>query len=157
MENLSLRDRLIDFNAAYARCIDSDTLESWPQFFTPECHYRVTSAASEREGLPAGLMYATSRAMLEDRILSLRVANVYERQRYRHMLGLPHVVRGDASEVECETPFMVVRIVQDDVTSLFVTGLYKDVFDLSGGKLQLKRRVVVADSSRFDTLLVVPL
>ena len=35
--------------------------------------------------------------------------------------------------------------------------LTDDVFDLNGERLQLKRRVVVCDSSRFDTLLAVPL
>lgn len=157
MEKLSLRDRLMDFNASYARCIDTGNLESWPELFASECHYRVTSAENDRAGQPAGLMYATSRAMLEDRISALRHANVYERQSYRHMVGLPHIARGDAKVVECETPFLVVRIVQDDETFLFATGVYKDVFDLSGESLQLKMRVVVCDSSRFDTLLAVPL
>jgi 3-phenylpropionate/cinnamic acid dioxygenase small subunit len=152
-----LRDQLLDFNASYTRCIDSDSLESWPGFFASECHYRVTSAENDRDGHQAGLMYATSRAMLEDRISALRHANVYERQTYRHMVGLPHVVSCNANEAECETPFLVVRIVQSDETFLFVTGVYKDVFDLQSEKLQLKRRVVVCDSSRFDTLLAVPL
>ncbi len=157
MEKLSLRDQLLDFNASYVRCIDSDDLESWPKHFLAECHYRVTSAENDRAGLQAGLMYATSRAMLEDRISALRNANVYERQAYRHMVGLPHVIRSDAKEAECETPFLVVRIVQGDETFLYTTGLYKDVFDVSGEKPLLKRRVVVCDSRRFDTLLAVPL
>jgi 3-phenylpropionate/cinnamic acid dioxygenase small subunit len=157
MERPSLRDRLADFNASYARCIDNDDLETWPDLFASDCHYRVTSAANDRAGHPAGLMYATSRAMLEDRISALRHANVYERQSYRHMLGLPHVVRSDAHEAECETPFIVVRIVQGDETFLYTTGVYKDLFDLNGERLRLKQRVVVCDSSRFDTLLAVPL
>lgn len=157
MEQLSLRDRLMDFNAAYTRCIDGDKLESWPSFFALECQYRVTTAENERDGLAAGLMYATSRAMLEDRISALRHANVYERQSYRHMVGVSHVVQSDAMQATCETPFLVVRIVQSDDTCLFVTGVYKDVFDMRGETLLLKQRVVVCDSSRFDTLLAVPL
>lgn len=157
MKQLSLRDRLVDFNASYARCIDNDNLEVWPELFAPECHYRVTSAANDRAGHPAGLMYATSRAMLEDRISALRHANVYERQSYRHMVGQPYVVRSDETEAECETPFIVVRIVQGDETFLYATGIYKDLFDLEADSLQLKQRVVVCDSSRFDTLLAVPL
>lgn len=157
MEKLSLRDQLLDFNASYTRCIDGDSLEAWPGFFASECHYKVTCAENDRAGLAAGLMYATSRAMLEDRISALRHANVYERQTYRHMVGLPHVVRSDATEAECETPFLVVRIVQGDETFLYATGVYRDVFDLQSEKLQLKRRIVVCDSSRIDTLLAIPL
>jgi 3-phenylpropionate/cinnamic acid dioxygenase small subunit len=157
MEQLSLRDRLLDFNASYTRCIDSDDLESWPGHFAQQCHYRVTSAENDQAGLPAGLMYATSRAMLDDRISALRQANIYERQTYRHIVGLPYLLRSDAGEAHCETSFLVVRIVQQDETFLFATGQYKDVFDLTGERLLLKRRVVVCDSSRFDTLLAVPL
>ena len=148
---------LCAFNAAYAHAIDSDALERWPDFFTEDCHYRITHVENESEGLPAGIVYADSRAMLEDRIAALREANIYERQSYRHILGLPYVVSSDTYEAVCETPFMVARIVQGDDTSLFATGIYKDVFELGGERMLLKRRIVVCDSSRIDTLLAIPL
>jgi 3-phenylpropionate/cinnamic acid dioxygenase small subunit len=157
METSSLRDRLLDFHASYARCIDNDDLEAWPDHFTPKCHYRVTNADNERDGLQAGLMFATSRAMLADRVAALRHANIYERQRYRHVVGQCCILNSGPEEAECETPFMVARIVQGDDTSLFATGIYKDVFALDGERLMLKRRVVVCDSSRVDTLLAIPL
>jgi 3-phenylpropionate/cinnamic acid dioxygenase small subunit len=157
MEKSILRDRLLDFHASYIRCIDTDNLENWPSHFSVQCHYRVTSAENEREGLPAGLMFATSRAMLEDRISALRNANVYERQSYRHIVGLSYVLSSDSQQAECETPFLVARIVQGNETSLYATGIYKDVVDLSGERIVLKRRVVVCDSCRIDTLLAIPL
>lgn len=157
MDKLTLRDQLQDFNASYVRCIDSDDLENWPNYFLSKCHYRVTSAENDRDGFEVGLMYATSKAMLQDRISALRNANIYERQTYRHMVGLPYVLRSDAKVAECETPFLVVRIVQGDETFLYATGIYKDVFDVSGEEPQLKSRIVVCDSCRFDTLLAVPL
>lgn len=157
MNELSLRDRLIDLNAAYVDCIDADDLEQWPAHFAPECLYCVTSADNDREGLVAGLMYATTRAMLEDRVAALRHANVYERQRYRHMVGLPKVLSADGRLVECQVPFLVVRIVQDDETFLYATGLYKDLVEVADERLLFRRRVVVCDSRRFDTLLAVPL
>ena len=102
---------LCAFNAAYAQAIDSDALEQWPSFFDETCHYRITHVENEREGLPAGIVYADSRAMLEDRIAALREANIYERQRYRHLLGVPHVESADASGAVARTPFMVARIM----------------------------------------------
>lgn len=157
MEKASLRDKLQEFHASYIRCIDTDALEDWPGYFASQCLYYVTSAENEREGLQAGLIWANSRAMLEDRITALRHANIYERQGYRHILGLPHVLSSDPQRAECETPFMVARIVRGDDTSLFATGIYKDVFDLTGERVVLRRRVVVCDSSRIDTLLAIPL
>jgi 3-phenylpropionate/cinnamic acid dioxygenase small subunit len=34
-------------------------------------------------------IYADSRAMLRDRVTAPRTANIYERQSYRHIVGLP--------------------------------------------------------------------
>jgi len=153
----NLRERLLEFHASYVRCIDTDRLEEWPGHFTAECHYRVTNADNERDGLPAGLMFATSRAMLEDRVSALRHANIYERQTYRHILGQVSILSWAKQHAECETPFLVARIVQSDDTSLFATGVYKDVFELGGERVLLKQRVVVCDSGRIDTLLAIPL
>ena len=157
MDDSILRNRLMDFHASYVRCIDTDNLENWPSHFTQQCHYRVTNADNERDGLPAGLMFATSRAMLEDRVSALRHANIYERQRYRHIVGQSSILKSGPQHAECETPFMVARIVQSDDTSLFATGIYKDVFDFGGERVLLKQRVVVCDSCRIDTLLAIPL
>src|SRR6516164_2255199 len=73
--------------ANYVQCLDNDALERWPDFFTEDCFYRVTSAENYQAGLPLGLIRATSRAMLRDRVSALREANIYEPQRYRHLVA----------------------------------------------------------------------
>ena len=148
---------LCAFNAAYAQAIDSDSLEQWPSFFTEKCLYRITNVDNEREGLPSGIVYADSRAMLEDRIAALREANIYERQRYRHLLGVPLVDFADEREATARTPFMVARIMHTGETTLFATGVYQDRFQLVDGKLLLAERVAVCDSTVTDTLLALPL
>ncbi len=155
--SVGLRERVMEFHASYIRCIDTDALEQWPGHFAAECLYSVTTAENVREGLAAGLMWANSRAMLEDRITALRHANIYERQSYRHIVGLPYLLGSDTEQAECETPFIVVRIVLGNNTDLFATGIYKDLFDLRTEKLVLKQRIVVCDSTRIDTLLAIPL
>jgi anthranilate 1,2-dioxygenase small subunit len=35
-------------NADYARAIDEDWLEDWPEFFAAECPYTITSADNHR-------------------------------------------------------------------------------------------------------------
>jgi 3-phenylpropionate/cinnamic acid dioxygenase small subunit len=145
------------FNAAYARTIDNDALEAWPAHFTEHCLYRVTNVENEREGLPAGVIWANSRAMLEDRVSALRQANIYERQRYRHLLGLPVVLVSGAHELQAETPFMVARIMATGQTELYATGCYRDMFVREPGGLKLRERVAVCDSSVTDTLMALPL
>jgi 3-phenylpropionate/cinnamic acid dioxygenase small subunit len=148
---------LCEFNAAYARAIDSDAMEQWPAFFTADCHYRITHVENFRDGLPAGVVYATSRAMLEDRVSALREANIYERQRYRHILGVPFVVARSASAVQAETPFIVARIMHTGQSMLFASGAYHDRFVRQDGRVLLAERVVVCDSTATDTLMALPL
>ena len=145
--------RIAALNASYARCIDDDRLEEWPGFFLEHCLYKITTAENITKGYEAGLIYADSRAMLQDRVSALREANIYERQRYRHIVGLP--AAGEAGAVE--TPFLVVRIMRYGRMDLFATGRYLDKFAEENGVLKFAERIVVCDSSRFDTLLAIPL
>lgn len=155
---MSLLLRIAEFQAAYAACINDDRLEEWPGFFHEECHYRITTADNHRRGLPAGLVWADSRGMLEDRVSALREANIYERHSYRHILGLPQVTEEADGAVRGVTPFFVARIMRDGTTELYATGRYLDLWwPDAEGALKLKERVVVCDSSRVDTLLALPL
>ncbi|HKB25929.1 MAG TPA: aromatic-ring-hydroxylating dioxygenase subunit beta [Methylomirabilota bacterium] len=144
-------------NADYARAIDDDRLETWPGFFVEQCVYKITSADNHRKGLEVGVVYADSRGMLRDRVTALRQASVYERQTYRHLVGLPAILGETDGGVRAETPFLVVRIVRDGTMDLFATGRYLDVLVDEGGTLRFRERIVVCDSSRFDTLLAIPL
>ena len=143
--------------ADYARCIDDDRLEAWPDFFTESCVYKITTAENFREGLEAGIIFANSRDMLRDRVSALREANIYERQSYRHILGQPYVLSDDGTAVRSETSFLVIRIVQDGDSVIYATGRYLDVYAIGGDSVQLIERIVVCDSARIDTLLAIPL
>ncbi len=146
------------FNAAYARTIDADDLERWPAYFTERCHYRITHVENEREGLAAGIVWADTRAMLEDRVSALREANIYERQRYRHLLGLPVILGAREGEVTAETPFIVARIMATGETELFASGVFRDRFERNAeGTMLLGERVAICDSTVTDTLLALPL
>ena len=141
----------------YARVIDNDQLERWPDFFEAACIYKVTSRENVEAGYPFGVIYADSRAMLEDRVKSLRDANIYEGQTYRHMIGRPWVTQVDGETVHAETSFMVVRVMRDGQTTLFATGTYQDVLRVTPDAIRLRERIVVCDSSRVDTLMALPL
>jgi anthranilate 1,2-dioxygenase small subunit len=143
--------------AEYARCIDDDRLEEWPDHFHGRCVYKVTTAANYREGLEVGLIFANSRGMLADRVSALREANIYERQSYRHILGQPSILSEQNGEVRSETPFLVARILQDGDTDIFASGRYVDLYKVEDGQVKLNERTVVCDSSRIDTLLALPL
>src|SRR5579875_296001 len=110
----------------YVHCLDDDELERWPDFFVAEASYRITSAENYEAGLPAGLIYATSRNMLKDRVTALREANIYEPQRYRHLVSAIRLLRDDGDTVAVVANFLIVRTMQDGEMTIFAAGRYLD-------------------------------
>ena len=169
---IARRLELHDLYTAYAECLDSDALERWPEFFTEDCRYRITSAENYDSGLPLGLIYATSKNMLHDRVSALREANIYEPQRYRHIVsglqiggGIRSAGVSPASGRDGRTPdeldlaanFVVIRTMQDGAMTLFAAGRYLDrVVRRDAGWLFASKDVVL-DSRQIDTLLAIPL
>jgi len=154
-----LQFAILDLNARYAHALDENLIEQWPGFFTASAHYIVTTAENFEQGLPLGMIYATSRAMLQDRVRSLREANIYEAQRYRHIVGLPLLEPAQDGGTRACTSFIVVRVMHSGETMVYATGCYRDVIvtDASDGVLRFSERVVVLDSRQIDTLLALPL
>jgi 3-phenylpropionate/cinnamic acid dioxygenase small subunit len=152
-----IRLRVHDLIAHYVDVIDQDRLEEWPALFAERCRYLITNAESYEEGLPHGVIYADSRGMLRDRVSSLREANIYEAQRYRHLIGPIWVEADSATTVRARSHFLVVRIMQSGDSNVFATGVYYDRIDISQIPYQFIERIVVTDSHKVDTLLAIPL
>jgi len=167
--------RIAELNARYVDAIDSDRLEAWPEFFLDDACYRITTAENADHHLPLAMIYTTSRAMLRDRVKALREANVYEGQRYRHVLGLPLIATpadvktgelgsvgdcgadGRGSGVRARTNFMVARVMRSGETLLFATGRYEDRIVFDGETAMFAEKTVIIDSRQVDTLLAIPL
>lgn len=148
--------RVYDLNARYVDAIDDGRFEEWPDFFAERGRYRVTTAENAEQDLPLAMIYANSRAMLRDRVRALREANVYEAQRYRHILGPARVEEG-ADGVRAQTSFMVARIMHTGETALFATGRYYDRIVIEDGTARFAEKTVILDSRQIDTLLAIPL
>jgi 3-phenylpropionate/cinnamic acid dioxygenase small subunit len=128
-----------------------------PIFFTEQCRYVVTSRASHEAGLPHGVIYAASRGMLVDRVTALRQANIFEPHRYRHIVGPIRIDRFDATVAQARSNFIAVRVMHDGEMGLFAAGRYLDRIDLTNQPYRFIERLVVLDSQKIDTLLVIPL
>jgi anthranilate 1,2-dioxygenase small subunit len=142
---------------AYAHCLDDDRLEEWPEFFTDDCAYRVTSAENYEAGLPLGIIYATSKNMLVDRVMALRRANIYEPQRYRHVISCLQIESEALDSLAVSANFIVVRTMQDGAMMLFAAGRYRDRVIRLGDGWKFAERAVILDSRQIDTLLALPL
>ena len=157
MDDLAVRLGMHELLAAYVDCIDDGRLEEWPDFFTEGCRYVITSRADHVAGLRHGVVYAASRGMLVDRVLALRKANIYEPHRYRHVVGPIRIRSVEGGMASVQSNFLAVRIMHDGEMTLFATGRYLDRIDVSGEPFRFIERIVVLDSHKIDTLLVIPL
>jgi anthranilate 1,2-dioxygenase small subunit len=154
--NSELQIEVERLHARYAHALDAGKLEQWPGFFTENGVYRIATAENEERGLPLPVLYAEGRAMLRDRVASLRHANIYEPQRYRHIVSSVLVEKLDDRTAGSTANFLVIRIMENGETMLFASGRYVDRIALAP-EPRYEERVVICDSRRFDTLLAIPL
>ena len=147
-----LQDAIDGLFARYAMAIDDDRLEDWLELFAEDCRYRIASRDNVEAGLPVSAVYADGRAMLADRVAALRRANIYEAQRYRHVIGRALVEAGPP--VTARAGYQVARIMREGDVMLFSTGEYRAAFDEA---LRIREMTVVYDNARIDTLLALPL
>jgi 3-phenylpropionate/cinnamic acid dioxygenase small subunit len=157
MDDTALRLGIGDLCAAYADCIDDDRIEQWPEFFVDDCRYLVTSRDSHEKGLRHGVIYCASKGMLIDRVTAMRRANIFEEHRYRHITGQPRIGRIEGGIAEAHSNFLCVRVMHDGQSQLFATGRYLDRITVDEEPFRFKERLVVLDSQKIDTLLVIPL
>jgi len=95
--------------------------------------------------------------MLVDRVMALRKANIYEPQRYRHMIGALKIGVEEAGVLPVIANLIVVRIMQDGAMTLFAAGRYIDRLVRHSDAWKFAGKEVVLDSRQIDTLLAIPL
>lgn len=144
-----------DLLAEYGALLDMAQYDEWLGLFAGECRYNVVPRENFERGLPAGLIFCDSRAMLEDRIMALREANKYNIHNDRHVIGLPRLL--DADGFAIEAPFAIYQTDQEGATHLFATGLYRDRLERAGGGLKIRDKLVLLDTFAVPTLLATPL
>jgi len=153
----ALRRQVEELNTRYIRAIDDDKLEAWPELFTEKCLYRITTRENFDRGLTMPLMECISRGMLIDRVTGYRRVNIYEPQRYTHMISGMAIERLDATHLACRQSYLVVRTMVNGEMTIFSTGIYHDKIRIDGNSVLFEERIVVQESRRVDTLLVIPL
>ncbi len=157
MTGAALQFAIERLEARYAAAIDDDRLEEWPNFFTEACRYQIITRENYEKKLPVGIFFANSRGMLLDRVQSLREANIYEAQRYRHILSPTLVRHREDATVEAQTNYQVIRTTREGAMTLFSAGRYLDRILIEGPEPLFAEKLVVCDSRRVDTLLAIPL
>ncbi|HKB74083.1 MAG TPA: aromatic-ring-hydroxylating dioxygenase subunit beta, partial [Burkholderiales bacterium] len=95
--------------------------------------------------------------MLADRVSALRHANIYEAQRYRHVVSSTLVERVDVDTARAISNVQVLRVMHSGESTVFASGRYLDRIRLNDKDPCFEEKVVVLDSRAIDTLLAIPL
>ena len=151
------RFALYDLYAIYGGLIDSGEFDAWLDLFSATCTYHIMPRENWERGLPAGLVYCDSRAVLEDRIGALRDANKYNIHSDRHLIGLPRLVGTDCGATLVEAPFAIYQTDQEGESRLFSAGLYQDKIVAEAGGLKFRDKLVLLDTFAVPSLLATPL
>jgi len=156
LEEIALWYELHRLQERYIGVIDTDRLEEWSELFTDDAVYEIVPKENADLGLSVGLMHCYGRPMMRDRIVALRKANVFEPHIYRHMTSGLEFKTIDPSTVEMQSNYVVVRTMSDGDSAVYQAGRYFDrvVRTAEGWRYQSKRAVY--DTSRVQTLLVIP-
>ena len=147
---------LYDLYADYGALIDAADWDAWLDLFAAVCRYQIIPRENADLGLPVGLIFCDSRAVLEDRIMALREANKYNIHWDRHVIGLPRVLGAAGAEVSVEAPFAVYQSDQEGGSRLFSTGLYRDRIVSEGVGLKFYDKTVLLDTFAVPSLLATP-
>ena len=142
----------------WARAIDENRVEAICDLMLAEGRYTVQSRFNADRGLPHALIDAHSPAQLRDRIKSMRLANIYEPQHYRHIVSGVQIVGGEGTLLQVRSSFLIVRTLElDGDMKLFAAGECEDVVDVAGAQPLFRSRRFKLDSRVVETLLVIPL
>ena len=91
-------------NFDYAEVLDSGDIERWPDFFTEDAIYRVTSKENADGNFTAGLIYCDGMGMLKDRAFALAHTETFAPRYTQHHVNNVRIL---AVEEDLDTPPLV--------------------------------------------------
>jgi anthranilate 1,2-dioxygenase small subunit len=155
------RGDIEDFHHLYCHTLDSGEIERWPEFFTTDCFYEVIARENVEAGMPVGLIYCEGRSMIRDRAYAVKhtqmfaprylqhfVTNVMVRSMQQHSTG---------EEIKALSNYLLLQTLVESPTTILQAGRYYDTFLRQEGRLLLKERHCVYDTSLIANDLVFPI
>ncbi len=156
-EARALRFEIEEFNTEYARILDEQDIDFWPDFFTADGFYRVTAKENHDEGLPVGLVWCDGRPMMQDRAAAVKTTMVHAPRYLRHYNSNVRVTGVDTDgTIHSESNYLVIETLMEQESRIFQAGLYIDQFVREDGVLRLKARDCIYDSLLIPNDMVYP-
>jgi len=154
---LELRYALEDLYARYARCLDSEDFDAWPEFFTDECRYTVQARENHDRGYPLALLDFESKGMLKDRVFGITQTLYHQPYHQRHVIGPLLVARRADGALDVEANYSIFRTKQNELSEVFNVGRYLDIVVEEAGTLKFRAKRCVYDGALIPNSLIYPI
>jgi 3-phenylpropionate/cinnamic acid dioxygenase small subunit len=155
-ETREVRLEIEEFHAEYCWTLDCGDVERWPEYFTDDAVYRITARENADAGLPVGLVYADSKAMIRDRAFAIKHTQMYAPRTLQHFVSNVRVLQATAGWIKAQSNYLLLQTLVDGPTTIQQSGRYYDTFVRAGGKLKLKERQCIYDTVLIANDLVLP-
>jgi 3-phenylpropionate/cinnamic acid dioxygenase small subunit len=143
-------------NSEYARVLDNERFEEFPEFFVEDCLYRVVPRENHLLGLPIAVIHCESKGMIEDRVYAARESTMAEPRTLRHFITNVRILEASGEAIRAEANVLIVQTMINRMTEIVLSGFYLDSIVRCDGRLLFKERLCIYDSLLLPTSLVAP-
>lgn len=143
-------------NSEYARILDNELFEEFPELFVEDCLYRVVPRENHILGLPIAVIHCESKGMIKDRVYAARESTMAEPRTLRHFITNIRIIEAGDEAIRAEANVLVVQTMINRMTEIVLSGFYLDRIVRSDGRLFFKERLCIYDSLLLPTSLIAP-
>jgi salicylate 5-hydroxylase small subunit len=143
--------------ADYASAVDSGKFDSWPEFFTEQCVYKLQPRENYERGFPLATLSLTSKGMLKDRVYGITETLYHDPYYQRHVVGAPIVRKVEEGRIYSEANYAVFRTKYDKESTVFNVGRYLDIIVQTSEGFKFAERVCVYDSEMIPNSIIYPI
>jgi salicylate 5-hydroxylase small subunit len=143
--------------ADYAAAVDSGNWDSWPEFFTEQCTYKIQPRENFERGFPLATLALTSKGMLKDRVYGIQDTLYHDPYYQRHVVGAPIVRMVEEGRIHCEANYAVFRTKYDKESTVFNVGRYVDTIVQTPAGLKFAERLCIYDSEMIPNSIIYPI
>jgi 3-phenylpropionate/cinnamic acid dioxygenase small subunit len=156
MTDLNLHLKINDFYTRYAESICDGDIETWPEFFTEKCLYRIIPKTNYDRKLRIGPMFAESKGALKDRVVAIKETLVYSARSITHLVSGVRIVSMEGPLLKTRSMLAIYQTLVDGTTHIQLVGRTFDSINLDDGTPKFSERIVVFDSELLAGALVFP-
>lgn len=155
-----LRMEIEEFHTEYCHALDSGGIARWVDFFAEDTLYRITARENADAGLRVGLVYAEGRGMIRDRAFAIQHTQMFAPRSMQHFTSNVRVIAvqgaGEGSLIKAQANYLLLQTLVDGPTTIHQSGRYYDTFVREGGRLLIRERQCVYDTTLIANDLVYP-